>query len=62
MNEVCKEITSLQQLSCPFVVSFVESYLYERKTNEEFGKKLIIFIIFIAVVVVIIYYYYYYLL
>ena len=39
MNEVCKEITSLQQLSCPFVVSFVESYLYERKTNEKFGKK-----------------------
>ena len=31
MDEVCKEITSLQQLSCPFVVSFVESYLHERK-------------------------------
>jgi len=29
-DDVYNEMQSLQKLSCPFVVSFVESFLYER--------------------------------
>ena len=30
-TQICKEMNSLQRLACPFVVSFVESYVFERK-------------------------------